>query len=398
MPTAPFLSALIVNYNSAALTRDCVSSLRTQRLFRPDGTPGEVEILVVDNASQPGDRALLDDIEATVLYHDDNRGYGAALNTAFSHARGEFILFSNPDTWYFPGAVPTLIDAYGRLPHCGAVGPRLWWDRNQNFLLPPGDPVTLLTYLQETAAHLWPRWRRHWERRWLDWALAYWQVQQPSLQAMLSGACILTRREVLTACGGFDEQFHLYYEDTDWCRRVRQHGYRLYYVPMADVAHLYNQSARHDPVAAERAFTASAERYFHKYYGAWRWKLASSIAAALHSRFRAPAGTKDYEALGPFSEPPRFSLPLDRQAHFLFLLSPLPSCTPAIARFASAPELSLPPNVWRQLGEGTFYTRCFSQPRLQLLGQWCWEKRSGRGENNKDEKTQPVLDDLTCSR
>src|SRR5215468_5176575 len=116
MSVAPVLSALIVNYNSAALTRDCVASLRTQRLFRPEGKPGEIEILVVDNASQPTDRALLEGIEATVLYRDDNRGYGAALNTAFSHAHGEFILFSNPDTWYFPGALQTLIDAYGRLP------------------------------------------------------------------------------------------------------------------------------------------------------------------------------------------------------------------------------------------------------------------------------------------
>ena len=398
MPVAPVLSALIVNYNSAALTRDCVASLRTQRLFRPDGSPGEIEILVVDNASQPADRALLDGIAATVLYRDDNRGYGAALNTAFSHARGEFILFSNPDTWYFPGALPTLIDAYGRLPHCGAVGPRLWWDHNQKFLLPPSDPVTLLTYLQGTAAHLWPWWRRHWERRWLERALFYWQSQPPLIQEMLSGACILTRREVLAACGGFDEGFHLYYEDTDWCRRVRQHGYRLYYVPTADVAHLYNQSARHDPTTAERAFATSAERYFCKHYGAWRWKLTSSLAAALHSRFRASVGTEDYEALGPLSEPPQFSLPPGQQEHLLFLLSPLPSCTPAIAGFVSVPELSLPPTVWQQLGEGTFYTRCFSLPRLRLLGQWRWEKRSGRGENTKEEKKQPVLDDLTCSR
>lgn len=398
MSVPPILSALIVNYNSAVFTRDCVASLRAQRLFRPDGAPGEIEILVVDNASQPTDRALLAGLEATVLYRDDNRGYGAALNTAFTHASGEFILFSNPDTCYFPGALQILIDAYGRLPYCGAVGPRLWWDYNREFLLPPGDPVTLLSYLQETAAHIWPGWRRTWERRWLRWALHYWQLQQPCRQEMLSGACILTRREVLAACGGFDERFHLYYEDTDWCRRVRQQGYRLYYVPTADVAHLYNQSARHDPITAERTFSASAQHYFCKYYGAWRWKLISSIAVALRSRLGARTAIEGYEVLGPFTESPQFSLPMVGESYFLFLLSPLASCTPAIARFLPMSEMSLSPTVWRQLGEGTFYTRCFSLPGLQLLGQWCWEKRNSCGESSKDEKKRPVLDDQTGSR
>ena len=376
MATPPLLSVLLVNYNTAALTRSCVASLRAQRVSRPDGSAGEIEILVVDNASRLAERQALAGLDAGVLYNDTNPGYGAALNQAAARAGGEFLLFSNPDTWYFPGALQTLLEGFHTLPRCGAVGPRRWWDLDREFLLPPSDPVTLLGYLQEAAAQVWPRWRRHWERRWLRRALRYWRVRQPLAQSMLSGACILTRREVLAVCGGFDERFHLYYEDADWCRRLRHGGYRLYYVPEAEVAHLYNQSARQQAEEAQRTFAASAARYFCKHYGKRLWRITSTVMNNLRTRVRSQDGTRDYVALGTLADPPRLSLPDAAQGACLLRLSPLPSCTPAIARFLPAPLVSLPAPVWAQLGEGDFYAQLLSLPDLQLLGQWCWRKQN----------------------
>jgi len=378
MLSSPLLSALIVNYNTAALTRDCVASLRTQRLTQPDGTQAEIEIIIIDNASRPEDRALLEGIEATVCYSEENRGYGAALNTACAHARGEFLLFSNPDTWYFPGTLQELVHASLSLPRCGAVGPRLWWDRNREFLLPPSDPVTLATYLQEAMAQAWSWWGQRWQSRWLWNAVRYWQSQQSTPQAMLSGACILTRRAVVATCGGFDERFHLYYEDTDWCRRVRQQGYRLYYVPSAEVAHLYNQSARQESAAAQQKFAESAARYFHKYDGEWRWQLVSTVAAVMRARHNPSPAMSEYQHLGLLAEPPQFSLATMEMGNSLFLLSPMSSCTPAIARFASTPQLSLSSSVWQQLGDGEFFTRMVALSDLRVLKQWRWEKRQGR--------------------
>jgi len=375
MSSAPLLSALIVNYNTAALTRDCVASLRTQQLLRADGTSAELEIIVVDNASRPDERARLHDLDARVLFCDDNRGYGAALNLASAHARGEFLLFSNPDTWYFPNALQTLTSTWESLPQCGAVGPRLWWDRARKFLLPPGDPVTLTTQVQATMAQVWSWWEKQWEARWLRNAVQYWHAREPLVQRMLSGACILTHREVLARCGGFDERFQLYYEDTDWCRRVRQHGYALYYVPTAEVAHLYNQSARQEHATAQQKFAESAVRYFHKHYGTWQWRLISTLDSVRHARFNSPSTLSDYQLLGPLTEPPQLFLETMEAGEYLFLISPTSSCTPAIARFAPTPHLSLSSVVWQQLGEGEFFVRLVSLPDLCVLRQWRWEKR-----------------------
>lgn len=368
------ISALIVNYNAAALTRECVASLRAQQFSVANGVSTKLEIIIVDNASRPAERELLRDLDATVIYSEDNAGYGAALNTAYTRARGDFLLFSNPDTWYFPDALQKMVTACASLPQCGAVGPRLWWDRAREFLLPPSDPVTLSTYLQAVLAERWPRRQHDWTSRWLRRAVAYWQGRDPLSQAMLSGACILTRREVIATCGGFDEQFRLYYEDTDWCRRVRQHGYRLYCVPGAEVAHLYNQSARQESAVAQRKFVESADLYFRKHYGAWPWQVTSTIATALRKRRHTQLQADVYQRLGVVSEPPHFVSDTTKPGPYLFLLSPVPSCTPAIARFSPTPALNLPVSVWQQLGEGSFYTRLVSLPTLQVVGQWSWEK------------------------
>jgi GT2 family glycosyltransferase len=367
-----------VNYNTAALTRDCVASLRAQQLLHVDGTPAELEIVVVDNASRPDDRARLHDLDATVLFRDDNRGYGAALNLASAHARGEFLLFSNPDTWYFPSALQTLMTTWMALPHCGAIGPRLWWDRACEFLLPSSDPVTLTTQVQTTVAQGWSWWGKQWQARWLRNAVQYWHSREPRAQVMLSGACILTHRDVLTRCGGFDERFQLYYEDTDWCRRVRQHGYTLYYVPTAEVVHLYNQSARQEHATAQRKYAESAVRYFHKHYGTWRWQLISILESVMRARLQSSLILSEYQHLGSLTVPPQLALGTMETGEYLFLISPVPSCTPAVAHFASAPQLSLSSVVWQQLGDGEFFARLVALPELHVLRQWRWEKRRGR--------------------
>ncbi|HXG19094.1 MAG TPA: glycosyltransferase family 2 protein [Methylomirabilota bacterium] len=373
-PSPPAVSALIVNYNTAVLTGNSVSSLRAQTVRNPVSGAEGVEVIVVDNASRPDERCILGGLDAVVVFNDENRGYGAALNQALARARGEFLLFSNADTWYFPDALQTLLDHLQLLPRCGAVGPRLWWDLEREFLLPPSDPVTPVSFLRDILVRRSPFWLRYWAKRWRRLALAYWCAREPMEQPLLSGACLLTRRDVVAVCGGFDERFHLYYEDTDWCRRVRSKGYRLYYAPEAEVAHLYNQSARQATEAARQAAAASVEHYFRKHYGAWPWKVVSWVTTRVWSRTFQADITEDYVDLGRLTAPPSCSAPEKERKLYLLQLSPQPSCLPAIARFLAAPQFTLSERVWKQLAEGEFFAKLLSLPDLQLQGQWRWRK------------------------
>ncbi len=377
MPSRPLLSVLIVNYNTTELTHRCVASLQAQRLYRSDGKVESPHVVVVDNASRADERRALSGIGVRVVYNEENRGYGAALNQAVERTDSDFVLFSNSDTWYVPGALQTLVDEFSRLPRCGAVGPRLWWDREQTFLLPPSDPVTLTRSFFETMLGRSERGRRWLEHTWRERALQYWRTQKSLPQPMLSGASLLTHKEILAACGGFDEQFRLYYEDTDWCRRMRQKGYGLYYVPTADVIHLHNQSARQEVSTAQQAGKESEMRYFRKYYG----KLLGGnvVGAATQWRVRKDNSWQpgDGVDLGTCIEPPVFSLPKPLIGEHLWQLSPLPLCVPAIARFLStADKLILSTQVWAQLRDGEFFARLFSLPDLRLVQQWRWRKAS----------------------
>lgn len=262
------LSVLLVHQNAVDLIRSCIESLQAQVCLAPDGSRMELEIVVVDNASRPGQQPSDLPDGVTVLFNHDNRGYAAALNQALECSRGEFLLFSNPDTWYFPGALQALLDAVHNLPRAGAVGPRLWWEKQRRLQLPPADSATLGQHTLRQLVGLRRSWREKFAKRWLARALQYWEAKTPIGVEALSGACILTRREVLKDVGVFDECFHLYFEDTDWCRRMGKKGYLLYCVPEADTVHYYNQSAKQEP-AAQKWFSESEELYFRKHYGLW---------------------------------------------------------------------------------------------------------------------------------
>ena len=389
------LSVLIVNYNTATLTHQCVASLRAQSVYQPDGRLGTLDIIVVDNASRPAERQALVGVGATLITNDENRGYGAALNQALKQTNSDFILFSNSDTWYAPGSLQVMIDAFRRLPQCGAVGPRLWWDTDHTFYLPPSDAVSLSAYTDRAIQHVWPRWRKFRGHQWRQHALRYWRAWQPLIQPMLSGACILTHKNVLSACGGFDEEFRLYYEDTDWCRRVQQKGYRLYYVPMAEVTHLYNQSAQQEVTMTQAIGRASEVLYFHKHYGRGLWSLLSRTIKDSPAGEDEPHHTDVWIDLGACHEPPVFSLATPLQGDYLWQLSPRFSCIPAIARFVSSPEeLTLSASVWNQLGEGTFFARLFSLPDLKPLQQWRWRKIRSfdeAQERSDDKKGQAAV-------
>ncbi|MSQ47160.1 MAG: glycosyltransferase family 2 protein [Deltaproteobacteria bacterium] len=379
------LSVLIVNYNTAALTRRCVVSLRAQRMRSAEDSMSPLEIIVVDNASRAEERNALSGLDATVVYNDSNRGYGAALNQAARIARGESLLFSNSDTWYFPNALQALSDAMRVLPRCGAVGPRLWWDDDRAFLLPPSDPVTPVRYLLDTAARAGSWFHHPMARWWRRRALRHWTRQDSVAQPMLSGASLFTTKRVLVDCGGFDEQFRLYYEDTDWCRRVRRKGYHLYHVPGAEVAHFYNQSGRQNVMEAQHLGRESEARYFQKHYGSWVWSALSRMVARWCGPDVHAAASRDYVDLGARSDPPHFPCSTREVSNALWQISPLPSCLPAIARFVRAPEdLVLPSQVWAHLGPGDFFARLFALPDLRVVQQWRWRKVAAESQNEQD--------------
>lgn len=358
---------ILVNFNTAAQTLAALTALRRQEL--------PLELVVVDNASRPEEQAVLQTLprDVRVVWNDKNVGYGEAINRAVGLTTAPVVGFLNPDTVPFPGALSRLVQALQADPRVGAVGPRAWWDRGRTFLLPTIQLPTLLDFLARKLATALPMFGLWYGGRLLRWVLRVASAEESKPVRMLSGAFLLTRRNTLEAVGGFDPTFQLYYEDADWCRRLRATGRTLRYIPSAEIVHHYDQSARQVSTQAEAWRAESITAYLRKHYGVagltlYRW--AASVEARLTGH-RPPRSPLRIEPLAPIGAPPAFELPspdclVQVSWHWLFLDA-------ALARVAGS-RLVFPEEIWDRLRPVRYFARALDPGTLRTLRVWTWEK------------------------
>jgi N-acetylglucosaminyl-diphospho-decaprenol L-rhamnosyltransferase len=235
----PELSFIIVNWNGGELLRRCVESVAAH--------PPSVayEVVVVDNDSHddslarleasPAAAALAGEGRLRVVRNPDNVGFGRANNLAFGLASAPLLFLLNPDTEVTPGSLDRLLATLQSDPRNGAVGPRLLnEDGSLQVSVWRNPPAAWEILLSQTHLYrLLPRGLRG------ELLLGgHWDHGRRRGVRMLSGAAVLVRREVVEEVGGFDERFHMYGEDNEWCLRMARAGWRLVFEPEAVVKHL----------------------------------------------------------------------------------------------------------------------------------------------------------------
>lgn len=388
----PDLSALVVNYNSADYCIQCVDSLLAQA-FEVDGRPGRIEVIVLDNDSRPDDQERLRAVETkpgvTLVYTGENLGYGPANNRGAAMAKGRWIYVLNPDVKVLPGAIATMLDVLRAHPNCAAVGPGTWMDDDCTLLHPPNDVPRVRLRTLMAFAHLSPWLGRVSARRRTKRALHHWRAKEPVAVEMLSGASFITPREVIERIGLFDENFPLYYEDTDWFARVRQAGMTMIHVPKAEIIHYFSRSALQDYAAAmEKAGRAEAH-YYRKYFGPrgvrWVEKLNGWVKRAIDRR---PEGMTlgDSVDLGRATEPPTFRVEAGGR-QLLGEIAGNPMFSLAAGTFVDDGVWRLSDGMWNQLWDGRYYSRLMDPDSFVTLGSWTFEKSSQPSD-------QPVTDAL----
>jgi GT2 family glycosyltransferase len=255
----PLLSVVIVSYNTRAMTLDCLRSLYDDIAGLGDA---QSEVFVVDNASHDGSAEAIREAfpQVQLIASNKNLGFGAANNLAMARARGEFFLLLNSDAFPLPGAIPTLLKYLQQHPNVGAVGPKLL---NGDGSLQPSCwkfPAPRRAWAEALGlAALLPahpvfgdyfRWA-HDEERHVDFVV---------------GACVLLRRAVYEQVGGFDENFFLYAEETDWMKRMEAAGWPIAFIPWAQVTHLGGASSDSKP-GVNPLFFDGQDRFVSKHFG-----------------------------------------------------------------------------------------------------------------------------------
>src|SRR3989442_4548563 len=233
------ISIVIVSLNTAPELVACFESLARCAAALPH------EIIVLDNGSSDGSvEALQKRFPAVqVIANRENLGFSKANNPALPLARGEYVLFLNPDSEMQPGTLERMLAELAGFPERAAVGPRV---RKQHQFISPNCARRLPTLWTELSNLLWldrvfPR------SRLLAWQhYAPWAGTTDRDVECLLGAAMLCRTDQVRALGGFDESVPLYLDDMDLCKRLGELG-RLRCLSGATVLHHYSVNARKLP-------------------------------------------------------------------------------------------------------------------------------------------------------
>jgi GT2 family glycosyltransferase len=239
--------------------------------------PEVSEVIVVDNAGDaetPKLLAALGDDRIQYVVNQRNTGYGQAANVAAKRATGQVLLFLNSDaelTAEATAALLTEVELHGGRCLAGArlVGEQGDVQRSAGLLPAPDDLTVRALGLHRLAQAVrgWPLLgrlvRRNRLAREYDSAV---DSTEPISTNMVSGAVTAIGRDAFLEIGGFDEDFFLYFEDADLCRRVLRAGMPIRYLPQAVVKHIGGGSSAEDYHFGPR-HARSMRLYLRKWYG-----------------------------------------------------------------------------------------------------------------------------------
>lgn len=218
------LSVVIVNYNTGNLLAGCVSSvLRTVKYTR-------TELIIIDNASSDNSfKKIKRDEGVFLIENSKNVGFARAVNQGIKLATADYILLLNPDTVVGPECIKTLLNFAKKNKNLGAVGPKL---------LNADGSVQPSAFRFPT---LWGAIAEFWLGR--RGVYSKYTPQRGPVDSLVMAAFLITP-QALKKVGLLNEKYFMYFEDLDYCRRLKQAGLKVYYLPEAEIIHYHGISGK----------------------------------------------------------------------------------------------------------------------------------------------------------
>lgn len=234
------LSIIVVNYNTKKVTSKCIDSIYKHKINY------DFEVILVDNASTDGSKEVfLGDKRIRFIQNTSNLGFAKANNIGMKKAKGEHFLLLNSDAFVLKDAINRLVEFADTNAKCGVVGPTL---------LNKDKTVQTSCYRLPTIIGAI---RQYYfgERGILD---KYAPTESTEVEAIV-GAAFLVTKNAYEKVGDLDEKYFMYFEDIDYCRRVRELGLTVNYLHEAQVIHLHGTSGN---TKTNELLISSSKKYF----------------------------------------------------------------------------------------------------------------------------------------
>lgn len=253
------LSVIIVNYNVKYFLEQCLYSVQKACLGI------DAEIIVIDNSSTDGSKSFLGPAFPTVnfVWNINNVGFAKANNQALAIARGELILFLNPDTILPEDCIQKCLQFFKLNKTAGALGIQMI-DGSGNFLKESKrafpSPLTSL-YKLTGLTSLFPH-----SKTFAKYHLGHLSEYENHEVDVLAGAFMMIPSTVLEEIGNFDERFFMYGEDVDLSFRIQKAGYKNYYFAESCIIHFKGESTKRGSLNYVKLFYKAMYLFVKKHY------------------------------------------------------------------------------------------------------------------------------------
>lgn len=218
----PIISIIIPTWNTAEITLRCVDSI-IKHLGQ------SAEIVVVDNGSIDNTQDTFQKTTIKYVRLDKNYGYATACNAGAKIATSQYLLFLNSDMELIDNRILSMINFYKKNHNCGLIGPKFLNPSlsPQGSVFPPQTPLNALKefWLSKKAYS-----------KYLP------KTRKPQKAWAISGGAVLISKKNYRSVGGWNQKYHMYYEDLDLCRQIRNRGLLVYYFPECQLIHRHGAS------------------------------------------------------------------------------------------------------------------------------------------------------------
>lgn len=264
------LSIIIISYNTREILISCLKSIKKH-------TKGvKYEVIVVDNASTDGSAKASEDLGAIVIKNKSNLGFAAGNNQGVRVSKGKYILFLNSDTVIEENVLGEMISFLDKNPKIGAATSALR-NKDRSLQATGGYFPTLLRVFSwmtiqdlpfvdmiikpfhpfHSKSFFFKGDEFYSKKKELDW---------------VTGAFLMTRKSVIEATGGWDESFFMYVEEVDFCYRIKELGYEIWYLPKWKIIHLGGASSKTSEFSLISEYNG-IKKFYKKHYPFWQYPI-----------------------------------------------------------------------------------------------------------------------------
>jgi GT2 family glycosyltransferase len=266
------LSIIIISYNTRDELARCVNSIfeNTHEI--------SFEVIVVDNNSQDGSPDMIEKEhpEIRLIKNQDNFGFARANNQAIDISQGHYIFMLNSDTLVPPLSISRMVNFLDGNSNAGVVGAKML---NPDYTLQRTarrfpTPMAFFFGRKTLLTKIFPK--NKYSRKYLMLETDY--CEEPYEVDWVSGGALMVKKEAINQVGVLDEIFFMYWEDAEFCFRMKEWGWKVFCLPSAPIIHYEGRSSNNEKLKLIMYFNKGAYLFYRKHYIKSRYSIMNFVA------------------------------------------------------------------------------------------------------------------------